>query len=125
MTDELVEIEKQIKDLEGKIHGQAQQLKKDARRFAKANADYKLKEAEELVRLNDEEIEDPAVKRTEKVRNSLALQAAKEEYREYRIAEMEFESTKDVIGALKSEMSGLQTRAGLFKLDMELQGRKP
>lgn len=123
MIDELAVIEGEIKELEGAIRTQARNLKKEARTFAKAKADYAEKDAKEKVLIYEKEIEE-GLKTTDAIRAAKALQNCGNLYRLSKEAEYEYESTKDVLEALQTELSGKQTRAGLFKSEWGLAGRQ-
>lgn len=121
--EEIRQIENELKQLEKKIETIARSFWQEARKHGKAKADYEIASATALLQIYAAETE-TGDKNTESVRKAMALKHCEKEYVALRIAEAEADSSKEVLRSLVSELSSVQTRAGLIKTEASLANYK-
>lgn len=119
MKEELHELEQALRDLESKISKTAQTHRNEAVTYGNAKGTYEIRNAEVLIGIYDDEIS-TGCKLTEAVRKAKAMKGTEKEYMAMRLAEMQMDSSKEVLRAFLAVLSSTQTRCSLLKAEASL-----
>jgi len=119
MTEELHILEGELKELETKIHKTAELHRNEAKAYGDAKAKFEIAQANALLNIFSFETE-TGEKNTESVRKAKALKRCESEYMDYRIAEANADSSREVLRAFLAQLTSVQTRCGLLKAEASL-----
>ena len=120
--DEIRKIEAEIRLLEMKIDSLGDLFKKtEAKAAANKKADWLKADAEAKIKIYEDEV-NTKTKTTDAIRAAKAIVECDAQFREMQTAVNDFNASKEVLRSLQSQLSGKQSRLGLYKSEFWVSG---
>lgn len=117
--EEVIELEKELKDATGNLTELGRRMKKSARAEAELRSEYENLKNSYLIELYASEV-DKASKRTVEQRTAMYRHKFQNERMRWLLAKADYESDRDLFKGLQSKITAIQTLIGIEKEKMRL-----